>query len=95
MKLRTSHYVILTFLVAFTYFYSRDGLVATSVLYTAIQFSIPLALAAMVGVMCERTGVVNIGIEGTMLISAFTAFLRVLFCKIPFGECLLEFSLEQ
>ena len=74
MKLRTSHYVILTFLVAFTYFYSRDGLVATSVLYTAIQFSIPLALAAMVGVMCERTGVVNIGIEGTMLISAFTAF---------------------
>ncbi|MFZ9142623.1 MAG: ABC transporter permease [Candidatus Nanopelagicaceae bacterium] len=74
MKLRTSHYLIFAFLAAFTYFYSKDGLVATSVLYTAIQFALPLALAAMVGVMCERTGVVNIGIEGTMLISAFTAF---------------------
>ena len=74
MKLRTSHYLIISFLAAFTYFYSKDGLVATSVLYTAIQFALPLALAAMVGVMCERTGVVNIGIEGTMLISAFTAF---------------------
>jgi ABC-type uncharacterized transport system permease subunit len=74
MKLRTSHYLIIAFLAAFTYFYSKDGLVATSVLYTAIQFALPLALAAMVGVMCERTGVVNIGIEGTMLISAFTAF---------------------
>jgi simple sugar transport system permease protein len=28
----------------------------------------------MVGIMCERTGIVNIGIEGTMLISAFVAF---------------------
>ena len=49
-------------------------MVATSVLYSAIQFGLPLALAAMVGVMCERTGVVNIGIEGTMLLSAFTSF---------------------
>jgi simple sugar transport system permease protein len=74
MKLRNLHYIIIAFLILFIYFYRKDGLVATSVLYTAIQFALPLALAAMVGVMCERTGVVNIGIEGTMLLSAFTAF---------------------
>jgi len=74
MRIQTRHLVVIFSLLAFAYFYSRDGLVTTSVVYTAIQFALPLALAAMVGVMCERTGVVNIGIEGTMLISAFSAF---------------------
>ena len=74
MKIRTSYIITLLSLLVFTYFYRKDGTVATSVVYTTIQFALPLALAAMVGVMCERTGVVNIGIEGTMLLSAFTSF---------------------
>ena len=74
MKFRWSYVLTLLSAIVFAYFYHRDNMVATSVLYSAIQFGLPLALAAMVGVMCERTGVVNIGIEGTMLLSAFTSF---------------------
>lgn len=43
--------------------------------YLIVQYAVPIALAALCGLMCERTGVVNIGIEGLMLISAFVGFL--------------------
>lgn len=60
--------------IAITYLYLKDSLVTTSVAGSALLFGLPLAMAAMVGILCERTGIVNIGIEGTLLLSAFFGF---------------------
>jgi simple sugar transport system permease protein len=39
----------------------------------ALRYAVPIALAAFCGLMCERAGVINIGIEGMMLTSAMVA----------------------
>ena len=39
-----------------------------------LQAATPIAFAALCGVMCERAGVVNIGIEGIMITSAFVGW---------------------
>jgi len=39
----------------------------------ALRFAVPITLAALGGIFAEKSGVINIGLEGLLIISAFTA----------------------
>lgn len=64
--------VVIGALILVAYF--MDQVRTVSVLAFALRYAVPLILAAMVGIICERSGVINIGIEGQMLMSAFAGF---------------------
>jgi simple sugar transport system permease protein len=56
-------------------YYIRQPLQATAVYAATLRQSTPLILGALCGLIGERSGVINIGIEGQMLLAAFLAFL--------------------
>jgi len=45
----------------------------SSVLASALRLSVPICFAALGGIFSEKSGVINIGLEGLLIISAFTA----------------------
>ena len=49
-------------------------LFGVSALNFTLRATVPLILGALSGILCERSGIVNIGIEGMMLAGAFGAF---------------------
>jgi simple sugar transport system permease protein len=51
------------------------GLAIVATINFTIRFSVPITLGALSGILCERSGIVNIGIEGMMLMAAFTGFM--------------------
>lgn len=65
--------IVIAIGVIIGYFINRD--ITTAVLAAALRQSTPLVLGALCGLLGERSGVINIGIEGQMLLAAFIGFL--------------------
>ncbi len=77
-------------------------------LWSSLRMATPLCFAALGGLLSERAGVVNLALEGTMLIAAFTAaavtyavghpslgFLAAGFAGSVFASLLAYFSLQR
>ncbi|WGL51709.1 ABC transporter permease [Nocardioides sp. BP30] len=71
--------VFVLFMVAFFSWVSTQGnnpdIDVVGLLQNSIGLSVPLILGALAGVMCERSGVINVAIEGQMLAGAWAAAL--------------------
>jgi ABC-type uncharacterized transport system permease subunit len=68
--------VALLFVLAFLIWAARDrSLSLIGMLQSTVLRSVPIAFGALSGVLCERSGVINIGIEGMLLSGAFAGAL--------------------
>lgn len=55
--------------------YRNNSVTTEAVLASALRHATPLVLGALCGLIGERSGIINIGIEGQMLMAAFLSFL--------------------
>ncbi|HEU4480543.1 MAG TPA: ABC transporter permease, partial [Actinomycetota bacterium] len=68
--------VVACFVLAFLIWAARDGsLNFLGMLQSTLLAAVPITLGALAGVLCERSGIINIAIEGMMLMAAFVGAL--------------------
>mgnify|MGYP000524116649 CR=1 FL=1 len=71
--------VVVLALFVFAFVFPVDWVVAlvaqldTGLLSAALRLSVPIAFAALGGIFAEKSGVINIGLEGLLIASAFTS----------------------
>jgi simple sugar transport system permease protein len=75
-------FVALLLVTSFLTWAGREkGLNLIGILEVALQRATPIALAALSGLLCERSGIVNIAIEGMMLTAACSSALMASISK--------------
>lgn len=65
----------------------------TTMFSESLRLATPLAIGAMAGLWCERAGVVNIAIEGMMLIAACAGFTTLFYLLRDFPDMPLNLAL--
>lgn len=63
---------------------STGAVTLTSAFAATVAISTPLIFGSLSGVLSERAGVVNIAIEGNLLVGAFTGVMVASLCKTPY-----------
>jgi len=63
-----------------------DAQCAVGMANQTVRYAAPIALAALCGLACERSGIINIGIEGMMLTGAMVAYGANLFLFVLLKE---------
>ncbi|MBN1202531.1 MAG: ABC transporter permease [Anaerolineae bacterium] len=59
------------------------GFAIIATINATIRFSVPITFGALSGIFSERSGIVNIGIEGMMLLAAFSGFMTNVILSEP------------